>query len=86
MQDGCTVGCNRAKLGGGGTEGDVKPSSSKLYVFGVDECDQDAFFGKIDTISGEKLMGRSLARGRENGTCTCQGEKQKQTACEHCAL
>ena len=85
-RSGSSVGCNRAKLGGGGKEGDMESSSSKLYVFGMYECDQDAFFGKVDTISGEELMGGGLARGWENGTCTGQGEKQKQTARENCVL
>ena len=48
----------------------MESSSSKLYVFGVYECDQDALFGKVDTISGEELMGGCVARGGENGACT----------------
>ena len=44
------VRCYWAKFGRGGDEGNVEPSSSKLYVLGVDECDEHAFFGEVDSV------------------------------------
>ena len=44
------VRCYWAKFGRRGNEGNVEPSSSKLYVLGVDECDEHAFFGEVDSV------------------------------------
>ena len=59
--DGCLVGCNWTKLGGGGKERNMKSSSSKLYVFGVNEGYQDPFFGEVETIFGEEMMSGCIA-------------------------
>ena len=48
--------CYWAKFGRRGNEGNVEPSSSKLYVLGVDECDEHAFFGEVDSVCGQELM------------------------------
>ena len=52
--------CYRAEWGGGRKERDVESPSAKLYVLGVNEGNQDAFPGEIDTVSCEKLMRRSI--------------------------
>ena len=84
--DGCLVGCNWTKLGGGGKERNMKSSSSKLYIFGVNEGYQDPFFGEVETILGEEMMSGCVAGGGENGSSTGQGKEQEQATGKNCVL
>ena len=35
----------------------MQASSAKLNVLGVYECDKNAFFGEVYSISGEEMIG-----------------------------
>ena len=35
----------------------MQASSAKLNVLGVYECDENPFFGEVDSILGEEVMG-----------------------------
>ena len=64
----------------------MKSSSSKLYVFGVNEGYQDPFFGEVETIFGEEMMSGCVAGGGENGSSTGQGKEQEQATGKNCVL
>ena len=52
-----------------------------MNVLGVDEGDEHAFFGEIDSVSGQKLVTRGVVGGRENGASVNQGEKEDESTC-----
>ena len=59
----------------------MKSSSSKLYVLGVQQSDQDAFVGEVDPASGEELMCRCAPRtGKDGSSASHDEEKEKATS------
>ena len=64
----------------------MEPSSAKLHVLGVDESDDHALLGEIESILGQEMLRRSVVGCRKDGTSTSQGEEQNETTCKNCAL
>ena len=52
----------------------------------MNESDEHAFFGEIDSVSGQKLVTGGVVGGRENGAGASQGEEQDEGTCEDGAL